>query len=121
MLADQDGSRLVILAPDTATAERAVKAMVAAGFYGRSRNPVVPVVAETGARDANVTSTEIEGVHLCCSSCDQQAKGALVAVPGVMSVDTTPSTILVKGEYNEKAALDALLDVGFAGRVAAKK
>lgn len=123
LLADQDTSRLVILAPDEAAAKRAVRAMVEAGYFGRSRNPAVPVATETGAKDATVNSTEIEGVHLCCSSCVEQARGALNAVPGVKSVEasTHQSAIRVQGEFNEKAALDALLDVGFSGKVAAKK
>jgi copper chaperone CopZ len=123
LLSDQDTSRLVIFAPDTATAKRAVKAMVDAGYFGRSRNPEVPITADTGAKDATVKSTEIEGVHLCCSSCVEQAKGALVAVPGVKSVEasTHQPTIQIKGEFNEKAALDALLDVGFAGKTAARQ
>jgi hypothetical protein len=53
----------------------------------------------------------------------EQAKGALVAVPGVTSVAaaTNGTTIQVKGEFNEKAALDALLDVGLSGKVSAEK
>jgi copper chaperone CopZ len=122
LLSDQDTSRLVIFAPDTATGRKAVKAMVDAGYFGRSRNPEVPVTADTGAKDAIVKSTAIEGVHLCCSSCVEQAKGALVAVPGVKSVEasTHQATIQVRGEFNEKAALDALLDVGFSGKAVAK-
>jgi periplasmic mercuric ion binding protein len=123
MIADQDTSRLVLFAPDTTAAQKAVKAMVDAGYFGRSRNPAVPVTADTGARDATVKNTEVEGVHLCCSSCVEQAKGALVAVPGVTSVAaaTNGTTIQVKGEFNEKAALDALLDVGLSGKVSAEK
>src|SRR4051812_38633155 len=52
LAADQDTSRLVIFAPDLATARKALRAMVAAGYYGNSRNPAVPATAETGARDA---------------------------------------------------------------------
>jgi copper chaperone CopZ len=123
LAADQDGSRLVIFAPDTPTAQKALKAMVTAGYFGRSRNPAVPAIAETGAKDTKVKATEIEGVHLCCSSCVEQVKGALVAVPGVTSVHATTnsSSIQVKGEFNEKAALDAILDVGFSGKVVGKK
>lgn len=123
LISDQDTSRLVIFAPDTAAAQKAVKAMVDAGYFGRSRNPAVPVTAETGAKDATVKNTEVEGVHLCCSSCVEQAKGALVAVPGVTSVAaaTNGTTIQIKGEFNEKAALDALLDVGFSGKVLGTK
>ena len=123
LLSDQDTSRLVLFAPDVATAKKAVKAMVDAGYFGRSRNPAVPITAETGAKDATVQSTEIEGVHLCCSSCVEQARGALGAVPGVTSVaaSTHGTAIQVKGEFNEKAALDALLDVGFSGKAAAKE
>lgn len=123
LLADQDTSRLVVFVPDVATGQKAMKAMVDAGYFGRSRNPAVPITAQTGAKDTTVKSTEIEGVHLCCSSCVEQARGALVAVPGVKSVtaSTHGSTIQVQGEFNEKAALDALLDVGFSGKAATKE
>jgi hypothetical protein len=122
ILADQDTSRLVIFAPDMAAAQKAVKAMVAAGYYGRSKNPAIPTTGATGAKDAKVKTLQIEGVHLCCSSCIEQAAGALVAVPGVTNVDAASSAIIqVKGDFNEKAALDALLDVGFSGKVVGKK
>jgi copper chaperone CopZ len=123
LISDQDTSRIVIFAPDTVTAQKAVKAMVNAGYYGRSKNPAVPVTTETGARDATVKATEIEGVHLCCSSCVEQAKAGIAAVPGVTSVAaaTHGTTSEVKGEFNEKAAVDALLDVGFSGKVVRKR
>jgi hypothetical protein len=116
---DQGNNTVIVYAPDNATAQRAVNAMVAAGFFGISKNPDVKVTADTGAKDAKVTSTEIEGVHLCCETCTESVKDAVTSVPGVKSLTATVGAngFKILGDFNEKGVLDALLAAGFSAKV----
>src|SRR6266536_2080815 len=64
--ANQDEGTVTLTGPDTATVQKAADALIAAGYYGKSSDPSVKLNAETGAKDKNVKSLEVENVHLCC-------------------------------------------------------
>src|SRR5260221_8646313 len=66
---DADAHTVTITASDDATAQKAVDALVAAGYYGKSENAAIKVKADTGAKDAKVSSLTINDVHLCCPKC----------------------------------------------------
>ena len=58
---------VIIEAADVATANKAVQAVAAAGYYGKSDNPKAAIAA--GVEDVKVTSANVSGVHLCCGKC----------------------------------------------------
>src|SRR5471032_796378 len=66
---DRDADTVTITAPDKATAQKAVDALVAAGYFGTSSDPAIKVDPTTGAKDATVESLTITGLHLCCTKC----------------------------------------------------
>src|ERR1041385_7434131 len=66
---DMDEKTVSLTAPDTATLQKAVDALVAAGYYGKSSDPAIKVSAETGAKDQKVQSLQVADTHLCCTSC----------------------------------------------------
>src|SRR5262245_51341043 len=63
---DKDTGTVTINAPDTATAQKAVDALVAAGYFGTSSDAAIKVTARSGAgRLGKVQSVKVVGVHLC--------------------------------------------------------
>ena len=66
---DMDDKTVSLTGPDTATVQKAVDALVAAGYYGKSSDAAITVSSDTGAKDEKVKSLNVENVHLCCGSC----------------------------------------------------
>src|SRR5438876_10936416 len=56
---DADAHSVTLTASDDATAQKAVDALVVAGYYGKSENAAIKVNAETGAKDAKVSSLTV--------------------------------------------------------------
>src|SRR5262249_22806296 len=77
---DADARTVAIPAPDDATAQKAVDALVAAGYYGASDNAGIKVTSATGAKDGKVSSLTVSGVHLCCPKCVKAVNTALADV-----------------------------------------
>ena len=116
---DQEGGTVTITAADTATAQKAVDALVAAGYYGKSENPAIKVNAETGAKDAKVSSLTINDVHLCCPKCVKAVNAALGEVKGVASntAEKNAKTFEIKGDFNPKDVAASLQKAGLTGKV----
>ncbi len=110
---------VLITAPDKATAQKAVDALVAAGYYGTSSDATVKLAMQTGVQDTKVHSLTVEGVHLCCDKCANIAKKVLASVPGV-TADTAAmdaNYFVVTGDFSPKQLVVALLQAGFNGQV----
>ncbi|MSU65206.1 MAG: hypothetical protein EXS38_03690 [Opitutus sp.] len=120
---DKDSDSVVLSAADKGTVQKAVNALVAAGYFGVSSDPSFKVAAETGAKDAKVQGVEVTGVHLCCKACVTAVNKALAQVPGVTGTTAAKDaeTFQVKGDFNQKAVFDALFEAGLAGKVWAAK
>jgi copper chaperone CopZ len=118
--ASEDDSSISITGPDNATVQKATDALVAAGFYGKSSNPDIKIVSDTGAKDEKVTSLKIESTHICCGKCVKSINDTVGAVPGVTGTDAAKgmTSFTVKGDFNEKAVVDALQKEGLTGKVA---
>lgn len=118
---DTDKKTVTITAPDNATAQKAVDALTAAGYFGKSSNAAIKVDAATNAPDGKVTSLEITGVHLCCGSCVTTVKGILEKLPGVTgnTVKSRATSFTVTGDFNAKAVFDELQKAGLTGKAAA--
>src|SRR5437764_14963213 len=56
---DKDEGTVIITAPDTATAQKAVDALVAAGYFGASSDPAIKVDARSGAKNEKVQSLKV--------------------------------------------------------------
>src|SRR5437868_7454023 len=77
---DKDAGTVTITAPNKATAQKAVNALVAAGYFGTSSDPAIKVTATSGAKNEKVQSLKVNGVHLCCNKCVTSVKDALATV-----------------------------------------
>jgi len=118
--ADLHQKAILITAPDQATAQKAVDALVAAGYYGSSSDATVKQVDFSAVTDAKVRSLTVEGVHLCCDKCSNTAKKALAAVPGVTgdTASKDSNSFVITGDFSPKEAMAALNRAGLTGAVA---
>jgi copper chaperone CopZ len=116
---DRTAHTIAITAPDQATAQKAVNALVAAGFFGKSSDSAIKVEALSGAKDGKVQTLEVAGVHLCCNSCVTAVKGVLGKVDGVTgnSVVQKAPTFNVTGDFSAKQLFEELNKAGLAGHV----
>ncbi|HWC58550.1 MAG TPA: hypothetical protein VHC44_02575 [Verrucomicrobiae bacterium] len=117
---DMDDKTVSLTGPDTAAVQKAVDALVAAGYYGKSSDAAIKVSNETGAKDEKVKSLKVENVHLCCGSCVKAVNKALGSVSGVTGNDAKKgdTSFTINGDFNEKDAMDALQKAGLTGHVA---
>jgi mercuric ion binding protein len=116
---DKDAGTVTITAPDQATAQKAVDAMVAAGYFGTSSDPAIKVVDKSGAQKGKVQSLKVSGVHLCCGKCVNSVNEALSKVKGVKGNTATKGaeSFEVTGDFKAKPVIAALNKAGFAGTV----
>ena len=116
--ANQDEGTVTLTGPDTATVQKAADALVAAGYFGKSSDPSVKLMAQTGAKNQKVKSLEIEGVHLCCAKCVKAVSTALGEVSGVTENTATKGakSFVVNGDFNDKDVFSALQKAGLTGQ-----
>jgi copper chaperone CopZ len=116
---DRDTQSVTLTAPDKASAQKAVNALVAAGYYGKTSDSGIKLNAKTGASDAKVSSLAVSGVHLCCNKCVTAVKDALGNVPGVTgnTAKKDAKTFDVTGNFKPTDVFNALHDAGLTGKV----
>jgi copper chaperone CopZ len=110
---------VLVTAPDAATAQKAVDALVAAGYYGSSSDSSIKVSDGNVLSDTKVHSLTVEGLHLCCDKCVSITKKVLATVPGV-TADTASKdnpSFVVTGDFSSKDLLTALHKAGLTGEI----
>lgn len=114
---DKDAGTVTLTAADVATLQKGADALVKAGYFGKSDNKDVKVMAKTGAKGAKVQSLEVTGVHLCCPKCVHAVDDAVKSVGGVTGDDATKGakTFTVKGDFTDKEVFTALQKIGLTG------
>ena len=116
---DKDAGTVTITAPDAATAKKAVKALVKAGYFGTSSDPDIKVKVKSGAKDEKVQTLKVSGVHLCCNKCVKAVNESLSNVPGVKGNTAAKGaeSFEITGDFNDKDAFAALNKSGLSGKV----
>jgi copper chaperone CopZ len=116
---DKTTRTVVLTAPDTATAQKAVDALTQAGFYGGCSDASIKIDGETGAKGEMVKTLKIKGVHLCCPSCVKAVNKALTSVPGVTTNTAAKGVEVfeVTGDFKDSDVLEALKKAGLLGKV----
>jgi copper chaperone CopZ len=119
-VSDKDAGTVVITAPDKATAQKGVNALVAAGYYGKTSDASVKLDGKTGAKGQKVEKLVVADVHLCCAKCVTAVNKAVSSVPGVKAntAEKNVKTFEVTGSFNDKEVFDALQKAGLTGKVA---
>lgn len=107
---------VTLTAANSADVQKAVDALNAAGYTGKSDSADVKVAPPAGP-DSQVTSLTVSGTHVCCGKCVKAIQAALKTVPGVKSDTVTKGTdtFKVEGDFNGKAVMEALAAAGFTG------
>jgi len=117
--ADIKKTTVVLTADKKEDLQKAVDAIIAAGYTGTSDNSDVKVTNGT-APDEKVKSLTITGTHLCCGKCVKAVDKAVKSVAGVES-DTAAKGVdsfKVEGDFNAKDLMEALAKAGFTGTAA---
>jgi len=117
-VSDADAGTVTLTAADAATVQKAVDALTAAGYFGKSEDAAIKVDASTGAKDAKVTSLTVSGVHLCCPKCVKAVNAALADVDGVTSNTAVKNaeTFEIKGDFKPTEVFSALQKAGLTGK-----
>jgi len=116
---DQDSEEVTITADSKEAAQKAVDAIIKAGYHGKTDSTDVKVADDSGAKAGNVKRLTVSGAHNCCGACTVAIKGALKEVSGV-TADTCKAkqtSFVVEGDFDAQAVVKALNDVGFHVKV----
>jgi periplasmic mercuric ion binding protein len=118
-VADKTNQTVVITASDLATAQKAVDALINAGFFGECKDEGIKINADTGAKGDKVQTLKVKGVHLCCPSCVKAVNKALKDVPGVTGNTAAKGVEVfeVTGDFKDSDVFDALQKAGLTGTV----
>src|SRR6185369_12552444 len=115
---DKDAGTVTVTAPDSATAQKAVNAIVAAGYFGASSDPAIKVKSKSGAEKGKLHSLTVSGVHLCCGKCVTSVNDALSKVAGVKGNTAAKGveSFEVTGDFKAKDVFAALNKAGLSGK-----
>ena len=116
---DKDAGTVTLTAADKATAQKAVDALDAAGYFGKSGDSEVSFKDTSGAKDGKVSSITVTGMHLCCDKCVTAVNKTLEKVKGVTSntAEKKAKSFEVKGDFSPKELFTALQGAGLTGKV----
>lgn len=116
---DQKAKSITITAKDDATAQKAVDALAAGGFHGKTDSKEVTVKDDSGVKEGKVKTLTITGVHNCCGACASAIKSSLKKVEGVKgdTVANKATTFDVTGDFDAEAVIKALNAAGFHAKV----
>lgn len=101
-----------ITAKTKGDAEKAVAALLDAGYYGEGA-PAQKVA------DKKVKSATVSNTHLCCGKCVKGIDEAVKNIPGATGHTATKGakTFTVNGDFNLKDLLAALNKAGYNGKI----
>ena len=115
--ADHKKKTVTIDAKDEATAKKAVAALAAHGYYGKSSYAAISIPND--APDKKVSSATVSGVHLCCRRCVKAIDELVDNLDGATEHTATSNgeAFKVKGDFTLKALQAALHGVGLNGKI----
>ncbi|HEY8747823.1 MAG TPA: hypothetical protein VIM11_07605 [Tepidisphaeraceae bacterium] len=116
---DKTAQTIAITAPDDATAQKAVDALSAAGYYGKATGATMK--DDSGAKPGTVQTAEVSGIHNCCKKCTTAINDTIKKVPGASGdVPAKAVTFTVTGPFDATKLVEAFNDAGFSVKVAGK-
>lgn len=107
-----EDDKATITAKTKTAADKAVDALLAAGYYGVG-------APEQKIADKKVKSATVSGTHLCCGKCVTGIANAVKTVPGATGHTATKGakSFTVEGDFNLKDLLAALNKAGYNGEI----
>jgi mercuric ion binding protein len=110
---DQKNEEATVTAATPEAAQKAVDAIVAAGYHAKAEGATIK--DDSGAPAGKVKRLTVSNAHNCCGACTVAIKGAIKEVPGVVA-DTCKAKqkeFVIEGDFDAKAVVQALYDAGF--------
>ncbi len=116
---DIEKQTVALTARDGAAAQKALDAIAAAGFHGRTDDAHLAMKAVSRIPRGRVKHVKVSGIHNCCDLCCEAIKGAIATVDGVAGDTATPgaTTFEVTGDFQAAALVQALNAAGFGAQV----
>lgn len=116
---DKEAKTATLTAKDDKTAQKALDAIAAAGFHGKSDNEKIAMHKDSGAEKGKVTRLELTGIHNCCGACNRAVVKAIESVDGTAgnTAKAKSRTLVVEGNFDALALISALYDAGFHVKV----
>jgi len=116
---DMENGTIAVTAGDDAAAQKALDALAAAGFYGRTGKHKLAMKAVGDVRRGKVNRVKVSGIHNCCGLCCEAIKQAIATVDGVTGDTAEPqaTTFEVIGDFDAAALVTALNVAGFSAQV----
>jgi mercuric ion binding protein len=116
---DQKAGTVSITAKDDAAAQKAIDALAAGGFYGKTDNKDLKVPEDSGVTKGKVKTLTLEGVHNCCGACNKAITTAVGKVAGVTgnTAQAKSETFEVTGEFDAEDLVKALNAAGYHVKV----
>jgi hypothetical protein len=107
----------VVTAADAATAQKAVDALVEAGFWAVSDNAGVAPKDDSGVAAGAVKRLELTDVHDCCCKCEKAIVAAAKSVEGVKEAVVKDGDLVVEGDFDGAKVVAALHAAGLHGKL----
>jgi copper chaperone CopZ len=109
---DPKAKSVTITAPDAAMAQKAMDALVAAGFYGKATG--ADIKDDSGTPKGNVKSLTLSGIHNCCHKCTVAINDIIKKVPGATGeIEAKAETVTVTGDFDAEKLVEAFNEGGF--------
>lgn len=116
---DQKAQTITVTASDAETAQKAVDAILAAGYYGKVDGATSK--DDSGAKAGKSQSLVVSGFHNCCKKCMTTLNSTIKKVPGATGeVEAKATTVTVTGDFDQSALVQAFNDAGFHVKVDSK-
>jgi len=115
---DRQAQTITITAPDAATAQKAVDALSAAGYFGKAEG--AKMTDDSGAKPGDVQSAEISGLHNCCQKCTTTINDTIKAGGAKGEAKNKETKFTVTGPFDPVKLVQAFNDAGFSVKVAPK-
>jgi len=117
--ADKAAKSITITAPDVATAQKAVDALITAGYTGVPSDPAIHIAAAANVPAGEVSALTLSNVHLCCKKCVTSFNAAIAKVPGIAGSTAAKdaNSFVITGRFNAQAVMAALNAAGFSAKV----
>jgi len=116
---DMENGTATLTAGDDVAAQKALDALAAAGFYGRTGNQKLVMKAVSDIPRGKVNRLKVSDIHNCCGPCYRAIKEAITTVAGVTGDTAAPqaTTFDVMGDFDAAALVKALNAAGFSAQV----
>ena len=116
---DIEKQTVALTARDGAAAQKALDAVAAAGFHGRTDDAHLAMKAVSRIPRGRMKYLKVSGIHNCCDLCCEAIKGAIATVDGVADDTATPGATAfeVTGDFQAAALVKALNTAGFGAKV----